>query len=106
MDRQVADLVMTAEAVGHGVFRLFAHGATAHHMGTAQAGAVELQAQTVDQRARFGQGFDVASIGMHRHHCIGATGKLDFGHAVERPAQAVPGIGRNLIVEHRGVVTA
>jgi putative effector of murein hydrolase len=40
---------MAAEAVGHRVFRVFAHGAAAHHVGTAQARAEELQAQAVDQ---------------------------------------------------------
>src|SRR3990167_9876847 len=52
VDRQIADLVMPAKAVGHGVFRVFTHGTTAHHMSAAQAGAIQLKAQTVDQRDR------------------------------------------------------
>ncbi|MOA58067.1 hypothetical protein D3C78_1823830 [compost metagenome] len=62
-------------------------------MGAAQACAIQLQAQAVDQRARFGEGLHVAGVGVHRHHGLGATGKLYLGHGMERPAQSIPGVG-------------
>ncbi|MNH24148.1 hypothetical protein D3C79_840660 [compost metagenome] len=43
---------------------------------------------------------------MHRHHAVGAGGELDFGHALEGPAHAVPGIGRNRVVEHWRAIAA
>ncbi|MNF97060.1 hypothetical protein D3C84_798760 [compost metagenome] len=106
MNRQIGQLMVSAEAVGHGAFRVFAHRTAAHHMSAAQPCAVQLQAKAVDQRARFGEGFYIARIGVHRHHRPGTAGKLDLGHCMECPAQTVPGIRRHLVIEHRRVVAA
>ncbi|MNP19170.1 hypothetical protein D3C76_1116850 [compost metagenome] len=93
MDRQITQLMMPAKAIGDRIFRVFAHAASAHHMGAAQARAIQRQIEPVDQRARFAQGFNVASIGVHGHHGPGTPSELDLGHAVEGPAQAVPDVG-------------
>ncbi|MNO78768.1 hypothetical protein D3C76_699200 [compost metagenome] len=97
---------MPAEAVGHRVCRVFAHGATAHHMGAAQACAVQLQAQAVDQRAGFLQRLYVTGVVMQRQHGLRAGGELDLRHAVEGATDAVPGVVGHPVVEHRGVVAA
>ncbi|MNP46990.1 hypothetical protein D3C76_1410250 [compost metagenome] len=75
-------------------------------MGAAQACSVQSQVESVDQCAGFGQGLYVAGIAVQGHDCLGAAGKLDLGHAVEGPAQAIPGIRRNGIIEHGRAVAA
>ncbi|MNN28287.1 hypothetical protein D3C81_1418500 [compost metagenome] len=62
-------------------------------MRAAQTRAVQFKAQTIDQRAGLGQGFQVTGVGVHRHHRFRAAGELDFGHDVKSPAQAFPGVG-------------
>ncbi|MNP20279.1 hypothetical protein D3C76_1128450 [compost metagenome] len=43
---------------------------------------------------------------MQRQHRLGTCGELDLGHAVKGAAHAIPGVGRNLIIEHRRAVAA
>ncbi|MCY1410915.1 hypothetical protein D9M71_262940 [compost metagenome] len=106
MDRQVGQLVVPAEAVADRPLRVLAHGATAHHVGTAEAGAVELQAQAIDHCASFLQGLHIAGIGVQRHHRLRPGSELDFRHGMEGAADAVPGVVGHRVVEHRGVVAA
>ena len=56
--------------------------------------------------AGFAQGFQVMRIAVQRHHRAGSGGKLDFGHAVERPPEPVPAIGRDAVIEHGAAVCA
>ena len=89
---KAAQLVMATEAIGHCDFRVFTHGATAHHMGAAQRGSVQFQVQAVNQFACLGQGVHMTRIVMQWFDRLCAGGELDLGHAVKGPAQAVPGI--------------
>src|SRR3990167_755679 len=93
VDRQVAQLMMATQAVGNGIFWVFTHGATAHHVGAAQGGAMQFQVQTVDHAAGFGQVVHKARVVMQVLDRFGPRRELNLGHAVEGPAQAVPGVG-------------
>ena len=97
---------MAAEAVGHRHGRVFAHGAAAHDVGAAQARAVDLQAQAVDDPARLLQVLRATRVAVHRPHFPGAGGELDLRHGMEGTADTVPGVVGHPVVEHWGVVAA
>src|SRR5690606_26412043 len=101
VDRQVFQLVVAAEAVAHAQAWVFAHRATAHHVGAAQLGAVQRQVEAVDQFAGGRQVVDVVGIRVQRQYGLGTSGKLDFRHAVIGAADAVPGVVGQRVVEHR-----
>ena len=99
-------MVVFAEAVDHGVFRVAAHAAAAHLVGGEQAGSVGFHGEFGDRCLGFGPGFVPGGIQVHGADGFGAGGELDFGHVQVGLADALPQVVGDRVVEYRAAVVA
>ena len=106
MDAEVGDVVVFAEAVDHGFFRLAAHAATAHLVRGEQADAVGFHGQVVDAGSGLGPGVVPGGVQVHEADFAGAGGELDFGHFVERVFEASPQVVGDRVVQCRAAIVA
>ncbi|MNN01122.1 hypothetical protein D3C81_1137330 [compost metagenome] len=91
---------MAPQAVAHRLTRIFAEGAAAHHMGTAQARAEGLQAQFVDHGQGLFQARGGAGVAVHWGYLGGASGELYVRHAAVGAPQAIPQVVGDRVIEH------
>src|SRR5690554_3328213 len=106
VDAEVGNVVVFAEAVDHGVFRVGAHAAAAHLVGGEQAGSVGFHGEFGDRCAGFGPGFVSGGIQVHGADGFGAGGELDFGHVQVGLADALPQVVGYRVVEYRAAIVA
>ena len=99
-------MVVFAEAVDDGFFRVAAHAAAAHLVGGEQADAVGFHGEVVDAGFGVGPGSVPGGIQVHDADFLGAGGELDLGHFVEGVFQALPEVVADGVVQDRAAVVA